>query len=152
MHTVPSFGTAEPTPTSTPAMVRRIAVSAIPTVAVACAAFAAAASAALDLDRDFYGLSPGIVAVTSATALSAGTVLLVGLRRWTRNGIRLFQRIIIGIGLLSLIGPLTVLGSEPPDGPAHGRPATALVLAALHVFCAAAAVRMANQLSDGSDV
>jgi hypothetical protein len=150
MQTVRSLATAAPRSPSRPPSVRRVAARTVPAAAVACVAVAGGATAALDLDRDFHGLSPVTVAVTAATALTAGAFLLAGLLRWARDGAKTFRAVTTGVALVSLIGPLTVLGSEPRDGPARSRPATALVLMSLHVLCAGAALHMANQLEQGS--
>jgi hypothetical protein len=39
-----------------------------------------------------------------------------------------------------------VLFTEPPDGPAHSNPQTALVLVGLHALAAVAALRLTNSL------
>jgi hypothetical protein len=53
---------------------------------------------------------------------------------------------LLGGAAPSLIGPATVLFTEPPDGPAHSNPQTALVLVCLHALAALAALRLTNSL------
>ncbi len=133
--------------TTTPAASAHAATTliGIPAAAIATGALAGAARSLLDLDRQFPGVDPGTVAVTTLIALAVGSVLAATLRRLGRP--HLVRPALLGGAALSLIGPATVLFTEPPDGPAHSNPQTALVLLFLHALAALAALRLTNSLS-----
>ena len=116
----------------------------IPVAAIATGVLAGAARTLLELDRQFAGVDPGTVAVTTLIALAVGSVLAATLRRLGRP--HLVRPALLGGATLSLIGPATVLFTEPPDGPAHSNPQTALVLVCLHALAALAALRLTNSL------
>jgi hypothetical protein len=116
----------------------------IPAAAIATGVLAGAGRTLLDLDRQFPGVDPATVAVTTLIALAAGSVLAATLRRLGRP--HLVRPALLGGAALSLIGPATVLFTEPPDGPAHSNPQTALVLVCLHALAALAALRLTNSL------
>ena len=82
--------------------------------------------------------------MTALIALAAGSVLAATLRRLGRP--QLVRPALLGGAALSLIGPATVLFTEPPDGPAHSNPQTALVLVCLHALAALAALCLTTSL------
>ena len=116
----------------------------IPAAAITSGVLAGAARTLLELDRRFAGVDPGTVAVTTLIALAVGSVLAATLRRLGRA--HLVRPALLGGATLSMIGPATVLFTEPPDGPAHSNPQTALVLVCLHALAALAALRLTNSL------
>jgi hypothetical protein len=116
----------------------------IPVAAIATGVLAGAARTLLELDRQFAGVDPGTVAVTTLIALAVGSALAATLRRLGKP--HLVRPALLGGATLSLIGPATVLFTEPPDGPAHSNPQTALVLVCLHALAALAALRLTNSL------
>jgi hypothetical protein len=116
----------------------------IPVAAIATGVLAGAARTLLELDRQFAGVDPGTVAVTTLIALAVGSALAATLRRLGRP--HLVRPALLGGATLSLIGPATVLSTGPPDGPAHSNPQTALVLVCLHALAALAALRLTNSL------
>lgn len=144
MHTIDP---TTPEPTTNPVSFRiiRAALPIIPTTAIATATIGAAATELLDLDTGFAGLDPATIAATSAVSLVAGALVLAALERFVQRPYERFVRLTIAFAAISLIGPFTVLWTEPPDGPAHSGPATALTLALLHVATGAAAIAIARR-------
>ena len=74
-----------------------------------------ALAAAVDADPDFVGLQPGSVAAASAVGVLLGTALFVVLRRIGRP--RPFVPLVAAGALLSLGGPLSLLGATQADQP-----------------------------------
>lgn len=106
--------------------------------AAATGTVAVAARQAFDLDDDFAGLDPLIVGVTTAVALAFGLIVSGVLAR--RDKGRFVVPFLAAGTALSLIGPITTLFTEPPDGPAHSNGTTAAVLVGLHLIAATAAL------------
>jgi hypothetical protein len=91
-------------------------------------------AAAVDADPDFVGLQPAPVAVASAVGVLLGAGLLVVLRRLGRPG--LFLPLVAVGALLSLGGPLNLLGATQAEQPGVSD-AAALALLPLHLLVAA---------------
>jgi peptidoglycan/LPS O-acetylase OafA/YrhL len=107
-------------------------------VALAVAVLAAVAlsqvlAAAVDADPDFLALQPGPVAAASAVGVLLGAAAYVALRRLGRP--RLFLPLIAVGALLSLGGPLGLLGASQADQPGVSD-AAALALVPLHLLVA----------------
>lgn len=126
------------------ARIARSAALVVPATAVATAGVAAGARAVLDLDRSFSGTMPGPVAATAAVALLIGTAVFAFTIRRNPTS-RRFERIATVVVALSLIGPVTTLWSQPPDGPGHHRPQTMATLITLHLITYAAALVLASR-------
>lgn len=122
----------------------RAATRIIPASMAASTALGIVGTSALDLDRRFTGLDPAAIALTTGIALTLGAVVLAALNRFTTRAAELFRRAAVAVTTLSLIGPITVLGSQPPDGPAHSRPQTTLLLSSFHLTAGAGAVLMSR--------
>ncbi len=116
----------------------------IPSTVAIAAAVATFARAAFDLDRSFAGTTPGTVAVTAAVVLTAGCLLCATTSARLRGGWR-FERVAAAVFAVSLIGPLTTLWSQPPDGPAHHRPQTMVTLVVLHLITYVGALAFAKR-------
>ena len=130
-----------------PSRILRTAGMIIPVTAALTAATAAIMRAALDLDAAFAGTQPGTVAPTVMVALLLATgVLVVSFRKGVAG--RRFERLATGAFALSLVGPVTTLWSQPPDGPAHHRPQTMFTLIVLHLITYAAALTLAHRVGD----
>ena len=121
-------------------ILRRAAVI-VPVTAALTAAGAAAAQTVFGLDAGFAGTQPGTVAVTVTAALLLGTGVFALSDRSDAAG-RRFERIATVVVAASLIGPVTTLWSQPPDGPAHHRPQTMVTLIMLHLITYAAALTL----------
>ncbi len=93
-----------------------------------------ALAAAVDADPDFVGLQLSAVAVASAVGVLLGTAAFAVLRRLGRE--RLFVPLVAVGALLSLGGPLSLLGATPAEQPGV-TDAAALVLIPLHLLVAA---------------
>ena len=139
-HTPTPPGTSRRRGVPASRILRRAAVI-IPLSAALTAAGAAAAQAVFGLDADFAGTHAGTVAVTVTAALLIGTgVFALSVR--TDAASRRFERIATVVVATSLIGPVTTLWSQPPDGPAHHRPQTMVTLIMLHLITYAAALTL----------
>ena len=90
-------------------------------------------AAAVDADRDFIGLQPGPVAADSAVGVLLGVAAYAALRRLGRQ--RLFLPLVAVGALLSLGGPLGLLGASEADQPGVSD-AAALALIPLHLLVA----------------
>ena len=88
-------------------------------------------AAAVDADPDFVGLQPGPVAAASVVGVLLGTAALLVLRRLGRPG--LFRPLVVAGALLSLGGPLNLLGATQADQPGVSDGA-ALALIPLHLL------------------
>lgn len=120
------------------------AIVVVPATAAIGAALAAVARAVLDLDPEFAGTQPNVVAATMAAALIVGAgVLAVSTRR--DGATRRFERIATVVVGVSLVGPVTTLWTQPPDGPAHHRPQTMATLVALHLVAYVGALTIARR-------
>lgn len=93
-----------------------------------------ALAAAVDADPDFVGLQTGSVAVASAVGVLLGTAAFAVLRRIGRQ--RLFVPLVALGALLSLGGPLSLLGATPAEQPGVSD-AAALALLPLHLLVGA---------------
>jgi hypothetical protein len=91
-------------------------------------------AAAVDADPDFLALQPGPVAAASAVGVLLGAALLVVLRRLGRQ--RLLVPLVLIGALLSLAGPLGLLGATQAEQPGVSD-AAALALIPLHLLVAA---------------
>jgi hypothetical protein len=92
-----------------------------------------ALAAAVDADPDFLALQPGPVAVASAVGVLLGLAAHLVLRRLGRE--RLFLPLLAVGALLSLAGPLGLLGASQADQPGVSD-AAALALIPLHLLVA----------------
>jgi drug/metabolite transporter (DMT)-like permease len=92
--------------------------------------------AAVDADPDFVGLQPGPVLVASVVGVLLGAAAYAVLRRIGRQ--RLFVPIVAVGALLSLGGPLGLLGATPAEQPGV-TDAAALALIPLHLLVAVVA-------------
>ena len=113
------------------------------------AAVVAAAAAALNValalllravtgtSGDFTPLQPGPVAVVTLVGVLAGLLAHLLLRRFTTRLDRLFPGLVVVAALLSLGGPVSLLGASPADQPGV-TDAAALSLVPLHLVVAAA--------------
>jgi hypothetical protein len=90
-------------------------------------------SAAVDADPDFVGLQPGSVAAASVVGVLLGAALFVVLRRIGRP--RLFVPLVAAGAVLSLGGPLSLVGASPADQPGV-TDAAAFALILLHLLVA----------------
>jgi peptidoglycan/LPS O-acetylase OafA/YrhL len=91
-------------------------------------------AAAVDADPDFLALQPGPVATASAVGVLLGAALFAILRRINRQ--RLFVPLVVVGALLSLAGPLGLLGATQESQPGVSD-AAALALIPLHLLVAA---------------
>ena len=92
-----------------------------------------ALAAAVDADPDFIALQPASVALASAVGVVLGAAALVVLRRLGRP--RLLVPLVAVGALLSLGGPLSLLGATPAEQPGASD-AAALALIPLHLLVA----------------
>jgi hypothetical protein len=90
-----------------------------------------ALAAAVDADPDFVGLQAGSVAAASAVGVLLGVAAFAVLRRLGRQ--RLFVPLVALGALLSLGGPLSLLGATPAEQPGV-TDAAALALLPLHLL------------------
>jgi hypothetical protein len=133
-----SAPTARPT---TGTLTRRLAVLAVAAVVVNVV-LALLLRAATGTSGDFLPLQAGPVAVATAVGLVAGVVLLLVLRRVLRRPQPVFVGLVVLGALLSLAGPLRLLGASPADQPGV-TDAAALALVPLHLVPAAALLLVA---------
>jgi len=110
----------------------RVATAAVAAVLLTVVA-ALVLAAAVGADPDFVGLQPGPVAVASVVGVLLGAALLVVLRRLGRP--RLFVPLVAVGALLSLGGPLGLLGATQAEQPGVTDGA-ALALIPLHLLVA----------------
>jgi hypothetical protein len=126
--------TTTPRPASGAGSLPRRAALALALAVVGNVALSQLLRAAVDADRDFLPLQPGSVAVSSAVGVALGLALLLVLRRVDRQ--RLFRPLVAAGALLSLGGPLSLLGATQAEQPGVSDDA-ALVLVPLHLLVAA---------------
>jgi hypothetical protein len=131
MTTTTGTATA-PAPASTSTRARTATV--LGGTVVANTALAAALAAAVDADDAFLPLQAGPVAVASLFGVLVGVALFAVLRRIGRQ--RLFVPIVAVGALLSLGGPLGLLGATPAEQPGV-TDAAALALIPLHLLVGA---------------
>ena len=93
-------------------------------------------AALVDADSEFLPLQAGPVAVATAVGVLVGLGLLLLLRRLGRGRGRLFVPLIVVGTLLSLGGPLGLLGATPAEQPGVSD-AAALALIPLHLLVGA---------------
>jgi hypothetical protein len=86
---------------------------------------------------DFVPLQPGPVAVVTLVGVLVGLLVHLLLRRLTARPERIFAALVVVGALLSLGGPLSLLGASPTDQPGV-TDAAALSLVPLHLVAAAA--------------
>ena len=86
---------------------------------------------------DFAPLQPGPVAVATLVGVVAGLLVHLLLRRLTTRPDRVLVALVVVGALLSLGGPLSLLGAPPADQPGV-TDAAALSLVPLHLVAAAA--------------
>ncbi len=91
------------------------------------------ARAALDVDPDVRALQPGPVLSITVVAMLAGTAVYVLLRSRVRRPGRVFAVVAYAVAVVSLLGPLSLLGADPADFPGVGD-AAALALIPLHLI------------------
>jgi hypothetical protein len=137
--TTPTAATATRGAASRPIARRPLAVrigAAAAAAAVANLVLSQALAAAVDADPDFVGLQPGPVLVASVVGVLLGAAAYAVLRRIGRQ--RLFVPIVAVGALLSLGGPLGLLGATPAEQPGV-TDAAALALIPLHLLVAVVA-------------
>ena len=93
--------------------------------------------AVTDTSGDFLPMQPGPVAVATLIGVIAGAVLWLVLRRFLRRPEPVFLGLVVLGALLSLGGPLSLLGASPADQPGVTDTA-ALALIPLHLVPAVA--------------
>lgn len=96
------------------------------------------AVAAFDIPEKL-GMNPVSVVIASLFGAFAGTLLYVGLSRFTANPDRLFQGIALVGLLLSLGGPISAQAGNMPDVPAI-ETGLMLVMIGMHIVAAATTV------------
>jgi hypothetical protein len=126
---------AEPAPAARRSLAVRIGAAAVVAV-VGNLVLSQALAAAVDADPDFVALQPGPVAVTSLVGVLLGAAAYAVLRRIGRQ--RLFVPLVAAGALLSLGGPLSLLGATPAAQPGV-TDAAALALIPLHLLVAVVA-------------
>ena len=122
-------------PTTLP-LTRRLAWLAAAAIAVNVV-LALLLRAATGTSEDFLPLQAGPVVVATAVGLVLGVVLLLVLRRVLRRPQPVFVGLVVLGALLSLAGPVGLLGASPADQPGVTDEA-ALALVPLHLVPAAA--------------
>jgi hypothetical protein len=115
---------------------RRLAVTALAAMAVNVV-LAQALRAVTGTSSDFLPMQPGPVAIATLVGVAAGGVLYLVLRRFLRRPVPVFVGLVVLGALLSLGGPLSMLGASPADQPGVTDRA-ALSLVPLHLVPAAA--------------
>jgi len=115
---------------------RRLAVTAVGAT-VLNVAMAQGLRAATGTSSDFMPMQPGPVAVATLVGVAAGGVLYVVLRRFVQRPVPVLVGLVVLGALLSLGGPLGLLGASPADQPGVTDRA-ALSLVPLHLVPAAA--------------
>jgi hypothetical protein len=115
--------------------VARVAAAAA-TAAVANLVLSRGLAAAVDADSEFIPLQPGPVAVASVVGVLLGAAAYAVLRRMGLQ--RLFVPLVAVGALLSLGGPLSLLGATPAEQPGV-TDAAALALIPLHLLAAVVA-------------
>jgi hypothetical protein len=128
-------GGAEREPAARRPLAARIGVAAVVAV-VANLVLSRGLAAAVDADSAFAGLQPGPVAVASLVGVLLGAAAYAVLRRIGRQ--RLFVPLVAAGALLSLGGPLSLLGATPTAQPGV-TDAAALALIPLHLLVAVVA-------------
>jgi hypothetical protein len=126
---------ARPGPAARRPLAARIGAAAAGAV-VANLVLSQALAAAVDADSAFVPLQPGPVATTSLVGVLLGAAAYAVLRRIGRQ--RLFVPLVAVGALLSLGGPLSLLGATPADQPGV-TDAAALALIPLHLLVAVVA-------------
>jgi hypothetical protein len=123
---------AEPRPAGGRPLAVRIGAATVCAV-VANLVLSQVLAAAVDADSDFVGLQPGPVAVASVVGVLLGAAAYAVLRRIGRQ--RLFVPLVAVGALLSLGGPIGLLGATPAEQPGV-TDAAALALIPLHLLVA----------------
>ena len=139
MTTSPSTSatSASDAPSQTrPPVVRRLAVAASVAV-VTNVALALLLRAVTGTSGDFLPLQPGPVTVATLVGVLAGGLSYLLLRRLVRRPGRVFAVLVVVGVLLSLGGPLSLLGASPAEQPGV-TDAAAMSLVLLHLVPAAA--------------
>ena len=129
------MSTTTPTPTVHRTTVLRGTAEVLLGTVVAAVLTALLLKALVDASDDFLPFQPGPVAVAAAFGVLVGLGLLLVLRRLGRS--RLFVPLIVVGTLLSLGGPLGLLGATPAEQPGVTDEA-ALALIPLHLLVGAA--------------
>jgi undecaprenyl pyrophosphate phosphatase UppP len=132
--TTPQQSTSE----STSTLLRRTAIVAVAT-AIVNAILAVALAAAVDASADFMPLNPVPVAVASIVGVVLGAILLLVLRRFVRRPRPVATGLVVAGTLLSLGGPLGLLGATTAQQPGVSDGA-ALALIPLHLVVGLAVV------------